>query len=129
MKTRWALMFGVVGGLCGAGLLWLIASPPRGTPVALHPAPTPPPILVHVTGAVHHPGVYTLDPDSRVVDALSAAGGLLPGSDGRRINLAARLTDGDQVDIPTQSPTAVPGAQGSPPEQAASASKYFWRPK
>jgi competence protein ComEA len=110
MNTSWALMFGLVGGLCGAGLLWLIASPPRGVPVTLQPPPTPPPILIHVKGAVHNPGVYTLDPDSRVVDALAAAGGLLPDGDGRQVNLAARSSDGDQLNIPTKRSTPEAGA-------------------
>ena len=114
MNTRWALMFGVVGGLCGAGLLWLIASPPRGAAVTLQPPPTPPPILVHVTGAVHTPGVYTLDPDSRVTDALAAAGGLLPSGDVDRVNLAARLSDGDQLTIPNLRPTLAVGISAGP---------------
>ncbi len=117
MNTRWALMFGLVGGLCGAGLIWLIASPPRGAPVTLHPPPTPPPILIHVIGAVHNPGVYTLGPDSRVVDALAAAGGLLPDGDGTQVNLAARLSDGDQLNIPTQRPTPEVGAHFVEPGQ------------
>src|SRR5690606_28964358 len=71
-------------------------------PVRLTPAPTPGPYLVHVTGAVAHPDVYTLPPGSRVRDAVDAAGGLAPDADDSRLNLAAPLADGEQVYIPFQ---------------------------
>jgi competence protein ComEA len=54
-------------------------------------------ILVHVDGAVVKPGVYQLKPDARVNDAIAAAGGLAAGADGAKINLAAKLSDGQKV--------------------------------
>ncbi|HVA25505.1 MAG TPA: SLBB domain-containing protein, partial [Chloroflexota bacterium] len=56
------------------------------TPAALRPAspsvtPAPAEIRVYVTGAVARPGVYGLGPDSRVEDAVAAAGGFVPGAD------------------------------------------------
>jgi len=98
----------VLGGLLAAGVINLIASPPRGEPVQLLPPPTPAPILVHVTGAVAEPGVYELPPDSRVQHALQAAGGLLPEADSRGLNLAAKLEDGAQITIGTRPPTGTP---------------------
>ena len=76
-------------------------------------------VVVHVAGAVVSPGVRRLPPGSRVIDALDAAGGALPGADLPRINLAAPLVDGQQVYVPEpgeQPPVAagagVPGGAG-----------------
>lgn len=57
-------------------------------------------ILVYVTGAVARPGVYGLSPDSRVEDAVAAAGGFLPGADMPRVNLAARVHDEEEIFVP-----------------------------
>jgi competence protein ComEA len=57
-------------------------------------------VVVHVAGAVVSPGVRRLPPGSRVIDAVDAAGGALPGADLPRINLAAPLVDGQQVYVP-----------------------------
>lgn len=62
--------------------------------------PSAPPvteIVVAVTGAVLHPGVVTLEPGSRVADAVAAAGGVVDGTDYTGLNLAAKLADGDSV--------------------------------
>ncbi|GAB3585204.1 helix-hairpin-helix domain-containing protein [Calidifontibacter terrae] len=70
-------------------------------------------VEVHVVGQVHHPGVVTLRSGARVVDAIKAAGGALPGADLDAVNLARVLGDGEQVRVPKpgESPVAVaPGA-------------------
>lgn len=54
-------------------------------------------IFVHVDGAINKPGVYKLAADSRINDAVSAAGGLSSDADSARINLAAKLADGQKV--------------------------------
>ena len=46
-------------------------------------------IAVHVKGAVEEPGLYWLATDSRVDDAVQAAGGALPEADLENVNLAA----------------------------------------
>lgn len=56
-----------------------------------------PPILVHVLGAVRHPGVVTLPERSRVRDAIAAAGGLTGRAAPADLNLAQVLEDGQQV--------------------------------
>ena len=56
-----------------------------------------PEILVDVTGAVTKPGVYTLAANSRVIDAIKAAGDSAPGADLSTINLARVLSDGEQI--------------------------------
>jgi competence protein ComEA len=58
---------------------------------------TEPEIFVDVTGAVNHPGVYTLTGKSRVIDAIKAAGDSAPGADLSTINLARVLSDGEQI--------------------------------
>lgn len=57
-------------------------------------------ILVHVAGHVYSPGVYTLSDTGRIVDAIRAAGGAQPIADLNAINLALRLSDGDQIYVP-----------------------------
>ena len=56
-----------------------------------------PEIIVDVTGAVNKPGVYTLPANSRVIDAVKAAGDSAPGADLSTINLARTLSDGEQI--------------------------------
>ena len=55
---------------------------------------------VHVAGAVASPGVYTMNQDSRVIDAIAAAGGETDGADLAGINLARRVRDEEQYYIP-----------------------------
>ncbi|HCP24205.1 MAG: hypothetical protein FI717_04955 [SAR202 cluster bacterium] len=50
-------------------------------------------VRVFVNGAVASPGVYTLAPDSRITDALDAAGGATGEADLTGVNLALRLRD------------------------------------
>ncbi len=54
-------------------------------------------ITVYVVGAVKHPGVYTLPVDARVYQLLQAAGGPLPNANLVALNLAAKLSDGEEV--------------------------------
>jgi competence protein ComEA len=86
-----------------------IQLPPTAALVLPTPSPTPAPVVVHVTGAVQTPGVYTLSAGARVVDALAAAGGLLPDADAVAVNQATLLYDGAQVHVP-----AFGGASGEP---------------
>lgn len=60
-------------------------------------------IMVHVDGAVKSPGVYKLSSDSRVKDAVAAAGGLASEADEAKINLAAKVADGQKIHIASQS--------------------------
>jgi competence protein ComEA len=64
----------------------VVASPTRSAPV-----------VVDVAGQVRHPGVATLPAGARVIDALTWAGGALPGANTSTIDLARPLTDGEQV--------------------------------
>jgi competence protein ComEA len=66
--------------------------------------------VVHVAGAVEHPGVYRLAAGSRVTDAVERAGGPTADADPNAINLAAPLADGQQVVVPE---TAATGSTAS----------------
>lgn len=61
-----------------------------------------PKIMVDVAGAVSNPSVVELPEGSRVFEAVESAGGLTKEADTRFINLAAVLTDGEKLYIPTR---------------------------
>ncbi len=73
--------------------------------------------LVHVAGAVRRPGVYRLPDGARVQDAVRRAGGPRRGADVNAINLAVKVTDGQQVVVPRR--TAVTGASPAVPPVSA----------
>ena len=82
-------------------------------------------IVVDVDGAVAHPGLYKLPPDSRVQAALAAAGGLSPQADVHRINRAAKLHDGQKLYVLSQGesgpPLAASNGQGCEGQSCTSA--------
>lgn len=57
-------------------------------------------VEVHVSGWVADPGVVSVPAGSLVVDAIVAAGGLRPGARVEAINLAAAVSQGQQVVVP-----------------------------
>ena len=59
-----------------------------------------PDLQVYVSGAVRRPGVYTLKPGDRLIDAVEAAGGETPEADLEAVNLALRVQDEAQYKIP-----------------------------
>jgi competence protein ComEA len=70
-------------------------------------------VTVHVAGAVTKPGVYELDSDARVIDAVESAGGGVPDADLNRLNLAAKVADGQRVLVQrVGEAAAAPGAPG-----------------
>ena len=56
-------------------------------------------VVVHIAGAVSSPGVYTLPADSRVDDAVRAAGATAD-ADLSQLNLAQKLADGQKITVP-----------------------------
>jgi competence protein ComEA len=92
----------------------VVVSAPAASPTG--PAPTGE-LVVSVAGAVAAPGLVTLPAGARVADALTAAGGALPGTDLLTLNLAQPLTDGEQVLVGVVGPPAAgaaPAAKGAP---------------
>ncbi len=59
-------------------------------------------IYVDIGGGVVFPQVVQLPLDSRVEDAIQAAGGLLSNADVTSINRAAKLSDGEKIYIPIE---------------------------
>jgi competence protein ComEA len=125
----------------GAGLFWFWAgahhgdvaaaspSPERSGPIdrkdAASGRPSAPPenpdsappttggaVAVHVAGAVLRPGLYHLPGGSRVADAIAAAGGRLARADLDRLNLAARLGDGQKVFVARRGEPVPPDSSG-----------------
>ena len=107
-----------------AGIVILLHPVPRPTPAAIatgwsagsKTAATPPGFtrpgaalasqtaasraLVYVAGEVARPGVYRVDAQGRVADALALAGGPRSNADLVAVNLAARVEDGEEVVVP-----------------------------
>src|SRR6476661_7795276 len=81
------------------------------------PAPAPPDgdghVIASVVGLVHKPGLVTLAPGARIADALTAAGGALDGADLIGLNMARRLTDGEQIIVGIAAPAGEPTTMGS----------------
>lgn len=84
-------------------------SPTGGAP---EPSPDAPPI-VSVVGLVKQPGLVTLAPGMRVSDAVDAAGGPLAGADLIGLNMARKVTDGEQILVGIASPPGTTPVMGS----------------
>jgi len=57
-------------------------------------------IKVYVTGEVNNPGVFEMNENSRIEDAIILAGGLTTNANIKNINLAFILEDGQKLYIP-----------------------------
>jgi competence protein ComEA len=106
--------------IVGGAALWYVRSLPStvsieastdrraaGGPAVATASPSPGPIIVDVTGWVRRPGVYEFRQGDRVIDAVRMAGGGKPGADLTSINLAALLTDGQQILVPRKGKAGV----------------------
>ena len=63
----------------------------------------------YVTGAVRHPGLYTIKEGDRLADLIDLAGGITDDADMQAVNLAVRVNDQDHWTVPTVGePTVVP---------------------
>lgn len=106
-----AFLIGVTAGIGGLTLnnrtrpapIEIVPPPPTATP---QPTATAAPLQVYVNGAVAEPAVYALPPQSRVVDAIEAAGGFTAEANTVVVNLAQPLSDGAQVYVPAEEETA-----------------------
>jgi competence protein ComEA len=102
------------GGASGAGDAGAVADGAAGSATGSATTAAATEVVVHVAGAVASPGVRRLPPGSRVIDAVEAAGGPLGEADLARINLAAPLSDGQQVYVakPGEPPPVSAGPAG-----------------
>jgi competence protein ComEA len=131
-RQRVAVALLALAALAGGGLVWARATPqptgaaaadgataapgqtlPRAAPDTSAPGGPSDEVAVHVAGRVRRPGLVRLPAGSRVHDAIRAAGGVTSGADLDAINLARRLTDGEQIRVPA------PGDPAVPPDPAA----------
>ncbi|MGY1607621.1 ComEA family DNA-binding protein [Geodermatophilus sp. SYSU D00700] len=129
-RGTWALWAaGLLAALAVAGWTWLDRPSVQPAPPAVTSAPAAPDppavgeaagtqatVVVSVVGLVVRPGLVTLPEGARVADAVAAAGGLLPEADPASVNLAAVVTDGQQiaVGVPGAAPAAAPAGTGPP---------------
>jgi competence protein ComEA len=98
------------------------ASPPPPIPPPTAQVAAPPArVVVHVVGAVRRPGLYRLAQGDRVADAVARAGGATRKADVSLVNLAALVSDGEQVIVPRRG-SAATGAGGAAAPGGAGAS-------
>jgi competence protein ComEA len=83
-------------------------------------ARTAPLLVVDVAGAVRRPGLVRVGPGSRVADAVARAGGFTRRADQAGVNLAAPVSDGQQVLVPERGAGGV-ASGGSGPSGASGA--------
>lgn len=67
-------------------------------------------LIVHVSGSVKRAGVYQLEKDKRIIDAIDKAGGLLEDADSDAINLAEKIKDGMKIYVPKKGEKPTAGA-------------------
>ena len=119
----WLLAVGAVVVAVSALLLYrhhdggsvMAPTPPAAASSVVAPSP-PAQLVVDVGGRVRHPGLVTLAAGARVADAIAAAGGALDPHDLARVNMAARVSDGQLllVGVPGASVAGSGGAAGAP---------------
>ncbi|TWP47364.1 ComEA family DNA-binding protein [Lentzea tibetensis] len=93
----WAVA--AVGLVVGLGAWWQrppVEHPPE---LAVVSSSAPERLVVNVVGAVPRPGLVTVTSGARVADAVDAAGGPVAGTDLHGLNLARKVTDGEQIAV------------------------------
>lgn len=99
-------------------------APPPPLPLAAHDTATTTPasttatsvpteqatLVVSVVGKVKEPGLVRVDEGARVADALKAAGGAVGGANLATVNLARKLSDGEQIYVDVPAPAGMADA-------------------
>jgi len=96
-RTLIIVLLGVLILIGGAIFLYRQTSLPHSEEIAI--LPPSPEICVYIEGEVVNPGIYILEADDYVAEAVEAAGGFTPDADRSSANLAATLRDGEQIHI------------------------------
>ena len=101
--ATWALLTAALAVAVTGAYFWG-ASSARVTEIEIL-IPTAAPAVVQIVGEVRSPGVYELNIDDRVLDAIDAAGGMTDNAAIESINLAAIVKDGSRIIVPSIPPT------------------------
>jgi competence protein ComEA len=104
----------VLSGAVGLGIMRGQAAPAETVPLPATSSAASGELYVHILGAVHRPGLYVLDLDARLVDAVAAAGGTTDEADLAGVNLARVLADGEQIVVPAVGAGDAGGAEAAP---------------
>jgi competence protein ComEA len=137
--VRVLALVGLLAALLAGAYLWWSRPEPRPAPQPIvrpaaqpaiapsmgagTPTPSPSPLVVDVAGKVRHPGVVSLPPGARVIDAIKEAGGVRPGTKTGTLNLARHVVDGEQILVgvnATPAPMGPPAGTSGAPGAAAS---------
>jgi competence protein ComEA len=121
----WWVAAAVIGALAVARLLGGCGQPQPVAPVRVQggapgarpsrsaqAAPAAAKLYVHVAGRVRRPGLYRLSSGARVAAAIDQAGGPARRADIAKVNLAARIEDGQQIVVPRLGAGPAGGAAG-----------------
>ncbi|MCC5911559.1 MAG: helix-hairpin-helix domain-containing protein [Clostridiaceae bacterium] len=65
-------------------------------------------IIIHIEGEIIHPGIYKLQKDARIFDAVEVAGGLKNTADRSKVNLAKKIFDEEFIYIPSKEDENMP---------------------
>lgn len=65
-------------------------------------------IYIHISGAVGNPGLLEIESNSRLIDAIEAAGGSLDDADLEQVNLSRKVHDEERIHIPKKGELTAP---------------------
>lgn len=114
-KYKWPVLICLLGGVLVVGGLFLTKpAPAKSSEKSSLVKPSQVTIItikVDVSGAVAHPAVYEFSSGSRVEEAIARAGGFASTVDtsfvSQKLNLSAKLTDGQKLYIPSKTDAQV----------------------
>lgn len=124
-KFRWTILFFLLGLiLVSLGVIYYLNNDDgfASTKIEVLESTTSPQdlsskLIVEISGAIEHPGVYKLPLNSRIEDLLIASGGISSTADreliDKNVNRAAKLVDGQKVYIPDKSQNLNPKSQNN----------------
>lgn len=104
MNKRQTILATALFTLLFAGMVLLLVTRPKGTPITLATVQTDGRIRFEIYGEIKQPGVYESTEGASVAEAVLLAGGFTQFADIENSRAAQPLRDGDKVIIPTMMP-------------------------
>jgi len=98
-RLRLPIIIILLSAIIAGAVIFILRQNISGTSVEILLPPPSSEITVYVSGEVQNPGMHVLPEESRLEDALAAAGGITSEADESCLNLARNLRDGDQVRV------------------------------